>query len=311
MTKRRTDVRLPLLGLFVTMGLLLALGLAACGDSTTVSSGGTVGAGIVTAGTGAGQSAGTAASGAVTAAGTAVAGARTIAATAASGAGQVAGTVGTGAGTAASNAGRTAGTAVAGAMTPGAMPGATPAGTMAGSMTTAAGASTTPGAGMGMTSAGLPMYTGAQAVTVSQTQQVQLVPGLSTLATFMDQPSFNAYRLPASAMSGSATSTTAASTTPGSKMMGGPVGDFYRTQLTSMGWMDRTSQLSQISQLGTVSFFGNSPMLFQKGDQLLFVGVSSPLTADAISTAGVTSVFQPGDVAIMTFSGTPKIKIQL
>ncbi len=138
---------------------------------------------------------------------------------------------------------------------------------------------------------GVPVYGGAQAVTLNEAQQAQVIQGYNNLKGLIGGSQVQFYRLPNLSDSNR-------------------VVDFYRAQLQPQGWVDRTVYLSQIKEFGLVTFFNLPPSLFTKGDQVLLVGASRPLGTEDIQAAGLGNLFQTNDVAIMTLLGTSKFKVQ-
>lgn len=133
----------------------------------------------------------------------------------------------------------------------------------------------------------MPTYNGASQVTLTASQQGQIVRGIDTLSTLVNQPTTTFYRV-----SGSTDAK--------------PINDFYRTALVNQGWMERTGDMA--SQYTRLSFQGNNPIVFTKGDQVMLVAVSTPLTAEVISATNLSQQFKAGEIAVMTFVGQPKVK---
>jgi hypothetical protein len=270
----------------LTLALALGLTLSACGGTETITSaGGTAVAGGGTAIAGGASGAGTAIAGGASGAGTAIAGGASGAGTAIAGGGTaVAGGVGTavagggtviaggasGAGTAVAGGASGAGTAVSGALTPGATP--TPAGAL------------TPAAGV----AALPIFQGATKITLSDSDRNLIQGQFQPFAAIVNQPTYDFYKITGQTGNSAITS-------------------FYGSEMSKLGWANRSNDLGAVANFANLNFAGVKPLVFTKGNQIAVVGVSNPLTAETIASAGLGSQYKPGDIALMAATGTLKI----
>jgi hypothetical protein len=300
---RTSNLGLKLSGL-LTIALALGLMLSACGGTETITSaGGTIAAGGGTVIAGGASGAGTAIAGGASGAGTAIAGGASGAGTAIAGGGTaVAGGVGTavagggtvvaggasgagtavagggtaiagGAGTAVAGGGTAVaggGTAVSGALTPGATP------TPAGALTPAAGANA------------LPMAQGATKITLSDADRNLIQGQFQPFAAIVNQPTYDFYKITGQANNSA-------------------INTFYTNEMTRLGWSNRSNDLGAVANFANLNFAGVKPLVFTKGNQIAVVGVSNPLTTETITSAGLSSQFKPGDIAIMAATGTLKI----
>lgn len=290
---KRYFARIPPLITLIALSLVLGLVLTACGtEATPASSAATAVSGAVqTAGTVAANGSNTAstvAGGAVATAGPALTQASTVVSGAAATAGAaltqaptiVSGAVAT-AGAAVSSGVKTAGTAIAGALTPGATP------TAAAALTP----SKTPGTNSTPNAQSLPVYPGTLQVTLIPQEYSNFIVGMPVINNILSWSNFTFYKV-------------------GGVAQQAKISDFYKTALTADGWADRTGQLGAITNNANLEFLGTVPAIYTRGDNILLVAVSSPLTQDFINNSRLdTTKFQAGDILIMTLLGNSRISI--
>ena len=287
--------------------LFLGLGLTACSTGDTPTSV------LATAVSGAAQTAGTVASNGAATAGTVVSGAVDTASasltkvpTVVSGAAQTAGTVVSGAiqtagtvasngaatagtvvsnavetaGTVVSGAAQTAGTAIAGELTPGVTPATGAALTPAATPTVA----TTP------TAYSLPEYPGALAVNVSPNEYTNYVKDFPVINGILSSSVVKVYAVKGGTLQNL-------------------VVQFYQTTLTKDGWTKRTGQLGPLTNSSNLQFLDAVPSVYTRGNDVLLLGISSPLTADSIQQANLGSQFQAGDIVVVGVFGKSIVPI--
>lgn len=257
----------------LSLCLMLSLGLAACGtEATPVSSMATGVAGAV-------QTAGTAAANGANTAGTVVSGAVGTAATALTQApGVIAGAAGT-AGSALTSGAKTAGTAIAGVLTPGATP------TIGAALTPGTTTATGTGTGVGTPIAtDLPVYPGSLSVNIIPDQYSNIIKDWPVVNTIMSNSALKLY-------------------TVGGVAKQENVVEFYQTALSGAGWTNRTDQLGAVTNSGKFNILGTVPSIYTRGNEILLMGVSGPLSEDYLKQGTLGASVQAGDIVIVTILG--------